>query len=467
LRNNINNITRLLRTLYGFGLIATLCSVSACSFDNIVKVDDPESEQNLNRDQVRSRDGAIGMYNSAVGQLANGVSEMSKQVAQMTDELAIRPTSSMDYAGNGLHADARIDSTNRWGIRGISSEGYTSLHIARVRVSQARTVLKALNDSTLKHLIAATYAIEGYAIVILAENICSGNPLSEVPFEGDLVLGMALSTEQLFAIAASKFDSALAVTHDSTRILTLARVGSGRAYMGLGQYDKAAAAVADVQPGDIFQLTYSTSPAPGQVTAINQFWTDSTTDLGAQRLNAHEVINREGANGLVWYTTPAAMDPRVPITTRTDETGTQFTFPARQRKRVIGNQSFPLARWVEARMIQAEYYLSIGDARWLDALNEARRTVGLVDTTDPGSVEQRVNLVFRERAFWFYLEATRLADYRRLVRQYGRAPSRVYPSGNYPRSPNVPFYGDAYVLSPPASEYELNSRYNGCLNKNP
>ena len=51
--------------------------------------------------------------------------------------------------------------------------------------------------------------------------------------------------------------------------------------------------------------------------------------------------------------------------------------------------------------------------------------------TDPGTATGRVDLHFRERAFWFYLTAHRLGDLRRLVRQYGRAIESVYPTGAY------------------------------------
>jgi hypothetical protein len=42
-----------------------------------------------------------------------------------------------------------------------------------------------------------------------------------------------------------------------------------------------------------------------------------------------------------------------------------------------------------------------------------------------------VDLLLRERAFWFYLTAHRLGDLRRLVRQYARTAESVYPTGAY------------------------------------
>jgi hypothetical protein len=111
-----------------------------------------------------------------------------------------------------------------------------------------------------------------------------------------------------------------------------------------------------------------------------------------------------------------------------------------------------LASGVEARLIEAEAALQAGDpATWLATLN-ALRTDGTFDVTpmsppdtmwhaggaaaaglaplaDPGTAGGRVDLLFRERAFWLYLTGYRQGDLRRLIRQYGRTPDQVYPTG--------------------------------------
>ena len=88
---------------------------------------------------------------------------------------------------------------------------------------------------------------------------------------------------------------------------------------------------------------------------------------------------------------------------------------------------------IEARVIEAEAALQGSNLTlWLQKLNDARATVtGLAPLTDPGTPAGRVDLTFRERAFWFYLTAHRLGDLRRLVNQYGRAKESVYPTGAY------------------------------------
>ena len=125
----------------------------------------------------------------------------------------------------------------------------------------------------------------------------------------------------------------------------------------------------------------------------------------------------------------------------------------------------PLATGIEARLIEAEAALKAGDATtWLAKLNEARAT-GLGGTlaplADPGTDAARVDLLFRERAFWMYFTSHRIGDLRRLVRQYGRGPETVWPTGNY-------FKGGVYGTDqnlPPAQAEKNNPGYTGCADR--
>ena len=132
---------------------------------------------------------------------------------------------------------------------------------------------------------------------------------------------------------------------------------------------------------------------------------------------------------------------------------------------ITGNAPVPLATGIEARLIEAEALLKGGDATgWLGKLNDARAS-GLGGTlaplADPGTDDARVNLLFRERAFWMYFTSHRIGDLRRLVRQYGRAQDTVWPSGNY-------FKGGVYgpdVNLPPAQAEKNNPGYTGCADR--
>jgi hypothetical protein len=90
---------------------------------------------------------------------------------------------------------------------------------------------------------------------------------------------------------------------------------------------------------------------------------------------------------------------------------------------------------------------------------------GLPLLDDPGSDTARVSLLFRERAFWMFGTGHRTGDLRRMIRQYGRVASQLFPVGLNPYLYNDPrVYGGEVNLEPPASERN-NPNYHGCLSR--
>ena len=99
----------------------------------------------------------------------------------------------------------------------------------------------------------------------------------------------------------------------------------------------------------------------------------------------------------------------------------------------------------------------------LAQVNAARATRSdLTPLTDPGSATARQDLLFRERAFWFWGTAHRTGDLRRLVRQYGRAANAVWPTGSYFKGGT---FGTDVTLVPSQAE-QNNPDYKGCTDKN-
>ncbi len=64
-------------------------------------------------------------------------------------------------------------------------------------------------------------------------------------------------------------------------------------------------------------------------------------------------------------------------------------------------------------------------------LNDLRALVGLDPLATPGNVDDAVDQLFAERAFWLFATGHRLGDMRRLIRQYGRDPETVFPTGDW------------------------------------
>ena len=129
-----------------------------------------------------------------------------------------------------------------------------------------------------------------------------------------------------------------------------------------------------------------------------------------------------------------------------------------------GTSPIVLADGVEARLIGAEAALQAHDTTtWLAILNHLRETEitpALPDTTNPGSWDAEVDLMFRERAFWLFLTGHRQGDLRRLIRQYNRLAQQIYPTGVY--SAYI-LYGTDVNVPVPVEERENNPLYHGCL----
>jgi hypothetical protein len=80
--------------------------------------------------------------------------------------------------------------------------------------------------------------------------------------------------------------------------------------------------------------------------------------------------------------------------------------------------------------------------------------------TDPGTTDARVNLLFREKAFWTFGRGQRLGDMRRLIRDYSRTPENTFPMGTHYRGGT---YGTDVNMPVPQQE-ENNPKFSraGC-----
>jgi hypothetical protein len=276
-----------------------------------------------------------------------------------------------------------------------------------------------------------------------------------------------MTTTDAFNRALAHADSGLALTTGSTvndvKIKSALQVTKGRILLNLNNQAAAAAAVAGVLTS--FQyLEYHAI-----TTTSNTYW--NLANLAGR----YSVSNNEGVNGLNFY---AAKDPRLPTcagndaackligvtkSVRDDLTGpfyVQMIWPARE-------SSVPIIAGVEARLIEAEAQLKAGNtAGSLATLNAARATVtGLAPLTDAGTDAARVDQLFRERAFTLFGRGTRTGDMRRLIRQYGRSATSVFPTGAWHKGGN---YGTDVTLPLPLSEMNNPNPGAGvCMDRNP
>lgn len=436
-------IHRCVKTLVFLTVLAGGCGT--------LDVSDPTA---IEESDIANRTGADLLRKDAVAKLYHAISWATAETGTLADELHF-PTL-LDLL------DAR--RSIQYEESGASVNGYTLWQDVRKAAILALSPLRAYGvQPAVRAHIGEMFAVRGLAEVALAEGYCAGFPLHDV-VNFNPVYGLPLSTDQVFQRALANLDSAVAYAADSTRVLYFARVVRARALLGLGQFTEAATGLAPVPTSYSWNARYSASSfAPAD---INRLGFDAEPNTG----KARSVANLEGGNGLAYIT---ANDPRVRTTKMTRGSDTAYVlakYPNRGAPIVV-------ASGVEARLIEAESKLRAGDPGWLATLNTLRtsgtQTAGMWDPgtggiaglgplSDPGTADTRVDLLFRERAFWLFGTGHRLGDLRRLIGHYSRGIERVFPTGSYSFGP----YGTATSIPfPSALERPYSPTVSGCTSR--
>jgi hypothetical protein len=402
--------------------------------------------------------GAIARYAGAVRSATGALNSAASLTSIWTDEMYLT-----DFAGNSV--DTRHDARRPQNVVWQTGAIFSTYQSARVGIGRAEEALRQYAPTPGGRL-GQLYGYMGFIEIYLAEHFCNGIPFSSITDDGVVSYGGAVSTTAIYNMAIAHFDSALAVSTDSARVMNMARVGKGRALLQLGQYAAAAAAVAAVPTSFVFALETNSNTSYGQT---NPYYGNilSTSYRGVP-------AGSEGINGINWV---AAADPRAPVYRKTPVSdgvtiGYQPSWVTSYGARQV------LTSGVEARLIEAEAALQANNndaattgTGWLGILNSLRATAvtphtntaaNLPPLADPGSYAARVSLLFREHAFWTFLGGQRFGQLRRLVRQYGRPQDTVWPTGLY--RDGIP-YGTDVNLEPPSSE-KPNKLYTGCTDRN-
>lgn len=439
--------------------LVMLASASACNVDRLLNTKDKDTSS---PGQVTSaaglpnaRAGAISQFQVAwsgsAAQSGNANEGHINMTALLTDEYI-----DLETFPTRIAVDTRITAPGNASTRGT----YLDLSQARVSTERAAGLYRKFDSTNV--LRAEMLNLAGYSYVIFAENYCSGIPFDSVAFDGSVTYRQPLSTDSVYARALADFAQALtialadsATNGDAKGIeqINLARVGQARVLLDQGQFTAAGTLAAIVPTSFVYAIEGSTN-TPRENNGVWYF----------QSLLQFSVADSEGGNGLNFA---SARDPRVPSvnTGAPGFSGTGPNFIAEQ-KYPDPTSPLPLASGLEARLIVAEAALQSGQTlAWANALNAARTDSGLAglpaDSTMLASPTLRQDVMFRERAFWLYLTAHRLSDMRRLIRQYGRGPETVFPTGTDAVTGGP--YGNA-VNFPVSSDETNNPNFHGCSN---
>ena len=328
---------------------------------------------------------------------------------------------------------------------------FRSLHRSRAASEDAAASLQKLSpDPTTDTGIPEMFALAGLAYVFFAEDFCSGVPVSHI-VNDTIAYGDQLTTAQILDTAVARFDTALAqpsiVAGDP--IHSLASVGLARALLNQGKFAEAAAAVAAVPPGFVYNTEHALTPSALH-NGVAEGWEGG--NFG--------VFDQEGGVGLNYV---SANDPRV---TGDSGLGADNNTPTwKPNKYPTLDAPIPTADYLEAQLIIAESELQAGQfGPMTNRLNLLREAIGMSDLAAPGNATAATDLLFRERAFWLFGTGHRLGDLRRLIRQYGRAANTVFPNGLYYKGGLI--YGDGVNLPLPRTETN-NPKVKDCLDRNP
>lgn len=441
-------------------LIVLASVAAACSTDEILEVTDPDI---ISPGNVASAAGANAVRLGALARL-NAATSGGESLFLLGGLFA-------DEWNNGDSFIARQEVDQR--VITLENSFLTTanraLHRARLSGEQAVQLLNEFDPSAPRANVAEMYFVQAFVENLMAEHYCNGIIFSTV-VNGVETYGTPITTAETFERALAHADSGLTLITGTSaadvRVQNALRVLRGRILLNLDRPADALTAVAGVPTSYVYQEVHATT------TTQNQIWTFNNS---ARR---YSVSTGEGTNGLDFAT---ANDPRVPICTGgdaackaigvTSAVRDDLTQPLYVQRIWPGRESaVTIVSGVEARLIEAEAALKASDAvTYMAKLNDARANggvAGLAALDDPGSETARVDLLFRERAFWMFSTGHRTGDLRRLIRQYDRPASSVFPTGAWHKGGN---YGSDVTVPIPQAEQNnpnVGTGNEACIDRN-
>lgn len=492
------NVNFLARSMRVAAMMTVAVTLAACNRDKILTITDPDI---IPPGAAASPEGAEALRLGAItrlsdvtgglqgnGSLNEGIFHFSGVVAdewRSTDTFVQR-----DEADSRSITDANAAMT-------LEARG---LNRTRVAAIQAIPVLRQWKPNNISD-VGQMYWIRGWAEMSIAENFCNGSPISSLDAGNNIIYGDPEMNVQIYGRALATFDTAVqnaAADPRGDTVRFLSGIEKARVQLDLGDFAGAGTTITAASVPDNFKFNMSYT----QVIQDNQIWALNNS------AGRWMVSNNEGPLGLNPLN---AADPRVPIciggsancktfdATQTRTTSfdnsvgsgsflVQLVFPTREA-------NIAIATGTEARLIEAEVALRSGDpVTFMNKLNQLRGNfdvfkqpsdpcsatvqvtgcptvpVGgsLPALVDPVTQTAREDLLFRERAFWLWSTAHRLADLRRLVRPvadggFGRAENTIFPNGPYAKGG---VYGTDKFLVIPLAE-QNNPQFHGCLDRNP
>ena len=445
------------RTAAGVAALGLVLSACSSVTDTLLKAEIPDI---IPPELTQTAEGALGIANGAL-ETFRSITAGSESTWLFGGLMGDEWSTSSTFPQND-ETDQRHVLENNGQVTGMLYRLYRT----RIRAAEAITALNKFVP-TNRALIGEMYFAKAFAEMQLAQDFCNGIPISNlvggIPEAGEPETGA-----KVFTRALASYDSALAFANGadarSVLIARAARIGKARALLGLARYAEAATTVAGIPTSFAYTHTFSLT------TGTNTIWGQG---FSAARYVIGDSLEGNARNIFVKNAIPFASmnDPRLPIQILT---GNGQDGQTRVRRTALYGQltQIEVVNGIDARMVEAEAALAANNAVSFLAIHNALRAAPpklaevqpavLAPLIDPGTPAARLSLHFREKAFWTFSRGQRLGDMRRLVRQYQRPVTDVFPIG-------IHYKGGDYgvdVNFPIVTDERNNPKFNGCIDRN-
>ncbi len=419
----------------------------------------PQNPGIIDPSSVNSPAAAAGLRVGAIGQLKSRTA--GGESVWLYGGLLADEWKSSDTFSQRNETDQRSIQTNNANTAGA----YNSLQQAR---GYTRTAIEKSVQYTpeAKADIAEMWFTLGFLEMSLAENFCNGTPMSNtvngIPNYGD-----PLTNAQVYAIAVTHFDSALALATGtdakSVSVKNATSIAKARTLLNLGQPTGVSGLLSSVPTDYAYMMTWDQTTGDQQLWALNN---------SAGRYTVGDSV--DNITGRIPNALPfvSAKDPRVPTASPSSPKPFDGITPLKTQQIYPGRSDpIPLVSGIDARLFEAEAKMAAGDyagmTAILNALRAASQKIGPLTVpvmpalTAPTTKDAAVDLLFREAAFWQFGRGERLPNLRREIRLYGKTQDQVFPTGNFHKQG---VFGIDVNIPVPDAEL-TNPKFHGCIDR--
>ena len=389
------------------GLLAMAAPLCLVACDDLLTV---ENEQNILDEDLNTPLAVDAVVNGVAGDLSWAYTYIAYMSAQLADELV--HTGSDTGIRRPSEGDTR--SVHTWAGR-TYDRGVTVAFTADDALRRFGEVLGA--DAASHPAVARAHIYAGFSYLILADNMC------QVTFDG----GPPIAPEDVYPMAEQHFTDAIAIAQAADRddLRLQAVAGRARARVSHGDWEGATTDAQQIPHDFEYVAAYSTNSTRENNTLAQQTRREFRKETGV-RSHFYEDAVRQA-------------DPRTPFTTFDfAESGADgVSVFVQQEKFPSLASNMQLSSWQEARLIEAEAELNLGQvARAVELIDEVRAAAALPAYDGPTTNDAVFEQLIYERSAELWLEAQRLRDLRRTDDPFVQDRDSCYPPSITERSSN-------------------------------